>query len=167
MIRVPETEGVVHHARIHFVIGSDDAISAAIVGIDLTVVAPIGGPACWVSGLLGDVIDEEVSVGVDICRKPVRSGERGDRADVGGGGNADRATVNGAAGWGGEGSVEGVADLGIGRVREDLKLEGVVVEAAVCREPRILDDPGSAGAIGRTRAGVCEVGKATAIDAAV
>ena len=102
MIRVPETEGVVHHARIHFVIGSDDAISAAIVGIDLTVVAPIGGPACWVSGLLGDVIDEEVSVGVDICRKPVRSGERGDRADVGGGGNADRATVNGAAGWGGE-----------------------------------------------------------------
>jgi hypothetical protein len=95
-------QGVVHDPRVHFVVGGDDAV-------DFGIEAPVGRPARRVRGLLGDVVDEDITVALHRPRQP--AGAVGDGAEPGGGGDGDGAAgVEGAGGGGGLGAIGGVTD---------------------------------------------------------
>ena len=131
-----EAVGVVDDALVHLVVGGD---------IEPVVISPVAWPSCWIGGLLNDVIDKEVAVGVDVGGEPVAEG--GDGTDIGGGIDANGAGVNGATGGSGSGSIGGVANGGAGGIGGDDELEGGIVEATIGEEVGVLDDAGKGGGV--------------------
>ena len=98
--------------------------------------------------MLGDLIDEDIGMGVDIGRDEILILKVGDSPDVGRSGNVDLRGVGGTVGEGGKRSIGCITDGCARGFGGDFQIEGGVVKPSVEAKVCVLNDSRCACSIG-------------------